>query len=139
MSGPPLLHNMSVPPRYTLRVDSPPLGGAAFRFTVKGSRWRGFYSDAPPERKALERALRKAGLPDRVGVFVPGEAPPGARELSLHAACAVLSKRSGPLYLPWRPVDPDLVPRGYPLPPGSLSLLESPYFVLVFPWNGDPS
>ena len=39
----------------------------------------------------------------------------------------------------YSPVDPDLVPRGYPLPPGSLSLLESPYFVLVFPWNGDPS
>lgn len=139
MKSPALLENMSVPPRYALKVEAPSLGGTAFRFLVRGGSWRGFWKDAPPTKELLEKALAEAGLPDRVGVFVPGEGPPGARDLPLPAACAVLSKRSGSLYLPWRAVDPDLVPRGYPLGAGTPSLLESAFFVLVFPEEGEAS
>jgi len=139
MTGPSVLENMSVPPRYALKVESPQLAGTAFRFLVRGSTWRGFWQDAPPKKEALEKALAEAGLPERVGVFVKGEGPADARNLSLAAAGAVLSRRSGSLYLPWRAVDPDLVPRGYPLGPQAPSLLESAYFVLVFPEEGEPS
>lgn len=139
MTGPGLLENMSVPPRYALKVETPRLPGTAFRFLVRGSTWRGFWQDAPPEREPLEKAVAEAGLPDRVGVFVKGDGPADARNLSLPAACAVLSRRSGSLYLPWRAVDPELVPRGYPLGPQAPSLLESAFFVLVFPEEGEPS
>ena len=70
-----ILENMSVPPRYALRVEAPQLRGTAFRFVVVGATWKGFWTDAPPEKGLLEKALAEAGLPERVGVFVKGEGP----------------------------------------------------------------
>ena len=54
----------------------------------------------------LEDALRKAGVPDRVGVFLEEDAggDPGSR-LSPAAALAVLARRSGRLYLPSRRIE----------------------------------
>ena len=61
--------------------------------------------------EALEEALRAAGVPPRVGVFVPrNEAPPrDATWLGLPACLAVLARRSGPLYLPGRRIDASLI------------------------------
>jgi hypothetical protein len=51
----------------------------------------------------LEDALRKAGVPDRVGVFLEEDVGFDTRPpLSPAAALAVLARRSGPLYLPSR-------------------------------------
>ncbi len=122
MSGTPLLHNMSVPPRSTLRVTHPHLGGESFRVGPP-EQWRGFDPSHPPLLEALERALEEDGIPDRIGVFVEGDARADSRLLSTLAAVAVLSRRSGPLYLPWRPIDPLLV--------------RPAAFVLVFPEEGD--
>jgi hypothetical protein len=58
----------------------------------------------------LEDALRRASIPDEVGVFL--EEDPGtsrARPLGPAATLAVLARRSGPLYLPARALDPSLV------------------------------
>lgn len=123
MSGTPLLHNMSVPPRYTLKVAHPPLGGSSF-WAGPPATWRGYDAARPPAGEDLELELERAGLPDRVGVFVEGDAPGGARALSGVAAAAVLSRRSGPLYLPWRLADPLAV--------------RPVAFVLVFPEEGEP-
>ena len=122
MSATPLLHNMSVPPNYTLKVARPHLGGEAF-FIGPPVHWRGFDASSPPARKDLELALGKAGVPDRVGVFVEGDVPGHAKRLPGRAAAAVLARRSGPLYLPWRAVDPLLV--------------KPAAFLLVFPAEGD--
>lgn len=122
MSGTPLLHNMSVPPRFTLRVTHPHLGGESF-WVGPPKQWTGFDPSRPAQPEALERALEEDGIPDRIGVFVEGEAREESRLLSTLAAAAVLSRRSGPLYLPWRPIDPLLV--------------RPTAFVLVFPEEGD--
>ena len=58
----------------------------------------------------LEQARQDAGVPDRLGLFVQEDTglvigallPPAA-------ALAVLARRSGPLYLPTRRLDPSLV------------------------------
>jgi hypothetical protein len=57
----------------------------------------------------LEEALRRARVPHAVGVFlgeVSGAGP--ARRLGPAATLAVLARRSGPLYLPARGLDPSL-------------------------------
>ena len=61
--------------------------------------------------EAIDRALSDAGVPRRVGVFVPrgAFAPEGATRLGFAASLAVLGRRSGPLYLPDRQVDGSLV------------------------------
>jgi hypothetical protein len=68
----------------------------------------------------LEEALRKAGVPDRVGLFFEEQ---GEQEtdplLPAAAALAVLARRSGPLYLPSRRFECSLV---HPRP-----------FILFFP------
>jgi len=60
---------------------------------------------------AVNEALRAAGVPTRVGVFVPrgATAPPRATPLGFAASLAVLGRRSGPLYLPSRQVDGSLI------------------------------
>jgi hypothetical protein len=60
---------------------------------------------------ALDAALLAAGVPQRVGAFVPrGDTPvPDATPLGFAASLAVLGRRSGPLYLPSRRVDGSLV------------------------------
>lgn len=124
MSTPALLHNWGVPPRTRVQVTRPPLGRLSFMF------------DAPKGLKALavggllpftdfEEALKAAGIPDRVGVFTGGGARSDSKPLSSAAAVAILSRRSGPLYLPWRPIDPGIV--------------RPTRFLLVFPDDGDPS
>jgi hypothetical protein len=61
--------------------------------------------------ETLGAALAAAGIPQRVGVFVPrsGSAPDGATRLGLAASLAVLGHRSGPLFLPGRRVDASLI------------------------------
>ena len=52
----------------------------------------------------LEEALREAGVPDRVGVFLDEDDRRRDRPLLPPAAAlAVLARRSGPLYLPVPP------------------------------------
>lgn len=60
---------------------------------------------------AIDVVLRRAGVPSRVGVFVPrgATAPPQATPLGFAASLAVLGRRSGPLYLPSRQVDGSLI------------------------------
>ena len=118
-----LLHNMSVPPRYWLSVRRKPLGGVAF--CVGAAKYwylREFNPASPPPREALEAALARFNVPNRVGVFLAPDGRGQAAALSFLAAAAILSRRSGPLYLPWRPIDPALV-----VPAG---------FLLVFPEEG---
>jgi hypothetical protein len=58
----------------------------------------------------LEEALRKAGVPDRVGVFLEEDVADETHPLlSPAAALAVLARRSGPLYLPSRRLECSLV------------------------------
>ena len=58
----------------------------------------------------LEDALRRAAVPDAVGVFLDeGPRASRARPLGPAATLAVLARRSGPLYLPARALDPSLV------------------------------
>jgi hypothetical protein len=77
--------------------------------------------DAPPRKgrrtrrqEDLERHLResleKAGVPDRLGVFLHEDdvAPEDAAPLGPAAALAVLARRSGPLYVPSRRLEPSL-------------------------------
>jgi hypothetical protein len=73
----------------------------------------------PPRPEDLERHLRqsleKAGVPDRLGVFIEEEEtrPEETRLLTPAAALAVLARRSGRLYLPSRRLEPSLAdPRG---------------------------
>jgi len=116
---------MSVPPRSVIQVASPGLPGRAFA-TSDPAKWRGFDPNRLPPREKLEAAFAASGLPDLVGVFTP---PPEGREVERHIgyplALAVLARRSGRLYLPWRPVYPPLLPT-------------SPLF-LVFPEDGSPA
>jgi hypothetical protein len=75
--------------------------------------------DAPPRRRRstrealdahLEEALRRASVPARLGVFL-SEDDGDADVVTLRpaAALAVLARRSGPLYLPARPLETSLV------------------------------
>jgi hypothetical protein len=63
---------------------------------------------------AIDVVLSRAGIPPRVGVFVPrgATAPPGTTCLGFVASLAVLGHRSGPLYLPSRQVDGSLIQMG---------------------------
>lgn len=128
MSGPSLLHNMSVPPRSTFQVSSPGLPGRAFR-TTPPAEWTGYDPRNPLSPARLEEAFAAVGLPDLVGVFTAVDSGidtnAGRRaeaEVGYPAVLALLARRSGHLYLPWRPVYPPLVP---PHP-----------FFLVFPEDG---
>lgn len=56
----------------------------------------------------LGTALSSAGVPDRIGLFCP-DADPSANRLEPAACLAVLARRSGPLYLPARSLEPSLV------------------------------
>ena len=115
-----LLHNMSVPPRYRLSVRRPPLGGVSFSIGP-AKYWREFNPASPPSREALEAALARFDVPDRVGVFLAGDGPGQSTALSFLAAAAILSRSSGPLYLPWRPNTSPLASSNLPTPrsPGS--------------------
>ncbi len=68
------------------------------------------------ERHFLE-ALRQEGVPDRPGVFLEPvlEVPDRTPRLSPIAALAVLSRRSGPLYIPTRRPEPSLADPRQPL------------------------
>lgn len=124
MSAPTVLHNWGVPPRTRVKVTRPPLGRLSFMFDEpKGLKALALGSLLP--FNDFEEALREAGIPDRIGVFTGGGARPDSKILSSAAAVAVLSRRSGPLYLPWRPVDATLV--------------RPTRFLLVFPDEGVPS
>jgi hypothetical protein len=58
----------------------------------------------------LEEALRKAGVPDRIGLFLEEDiAAETGPLLPPAAALGVLARRSGPLYLPSRRLEPSLV------------------------------
>lgn len=60
--------------------------------------------------RILQQALEDAGVPARLGVFLDeGRGPEGATPLAPAAALAVLARRSGPLYLPSRRLEPSLV------------------------------
>ncbi len=61
------------------------------------------------ERHLLE-ALQEAGVPDRPGIFLEPEEAVSDRPPALFpiAALAVLSRRSGPIYLPSRRLEPSL-------------------------------
>lgn len=67
----------------------------------------------PRSRQALERhleaALASAGVPASVGVFLEEPDDPSLPLLGAAAALAVLARRSGPLYLPNRRLEPSLV------------------------------
>jgi hypothetical protein len=78
--------------------------------------WLGRLRSEDMERHLLE-ALQEAGVPDRPGVFLePEEAgSEGAPALPPLAAFAVLARRSGPLYLPSRRLEPSLVDPRRPL------------------------
>ena len=74
------------------------------------SRTRGVRRRPEALERHLEQALRKAGVPDRIGLFLDEDV--GAETgplLPPSAALAVLARRSGPLYLPSRPLEPSLV------------------------------
>jgi hypothetical protein len=57
----------------------------------------------------LEEALRRASVPARLGVFLGEDDDTEAVTLGPAAALAVLARRSGPLYLPSRPLETSLV------------------------------
>jgi hypothetical protein len=96
------------------------------------SRARKFRGDAAEAvERAIAQALLLAGVPTAIGVFLPAASVAGgsqsgrARETPLDppASLAVLARRSGPLYVPARPVEPSLI------------VLER--CVLVFPGPGE--
>jgi hypothetical protein len=58
----------------------------------------------------LEQSKAAAGIPERLGIFVREDGAQGVGALlSPAAALAVLCRRSGPLYLPTRRLEPSLV------------------------------
>ena len=65
----------------------------------------------------LRESLQKAGVPDRLGVFLAEDenGSQAARILPPAAALAVLARRSGPLYLPSRRLEPSLADPRRPL------------------------
>lgn len=56
----------------------------------------------------LDNARKAAGVPDRLGVFVPDTDAATGTLLPPAAAFAVLARRSGPLYVPTRRLEPSL-------------------------------
>jgi hypothetical protein len=65
-----------------------------------------------PERFAsvCEEALKQAGVPDALGVFMPqDQQPTGLRRRSMALELALLARRSGFIYLPQRPIDASLI------------------------------
>ena len=125
MSGPALLHNMSVPPVSTFTVASPGLAGRVY-CTDSPTHWKGFDRNKLPSPEKLEASFARLRLPNLVGVFT---ATDGDRKveatIGYPAALAVLARRSGHLYLPWRPVYPPIVP--------------DTELYLVFPDDGSPA
>jgi hypothetical protein len=109
--------------------------GDEIRDQLAKRSWRAAWSLVGPSTESLERAwwfgqdpaeemerhlleaLEKAQVPDRPGVFlVPEEeVPDRPPALSPAAALAVLSRRSGPLYVPWRRLEPSLADPHSPL------------------------
>jgi hypothetical protein len=65
----------------------------------------------------MDYAIREAGLPDQIGVFLDGDERNEEGQLDTRqavclgpvATLAVLARRSGPLYLPHRPFMPSLI------------------------------
>ncbi len=120
------LRNMSVPPRATIQVKRPGFGGTVFAGSaalLKGGTSSGKKLTPPQEETLLRDALEAAGIPDRLGVFLPHEVRTGLTHLPRLAVLAVLARRSGPLYIPWRSLSPAGV--------------EPADFLLVFPEEGD--
>jgi hypothetical protein len=68
-------------------------------------------------KRHLLEELQKAGVPDRPGVFLEEEeaSPDRPPALSPAAALAVLARRSGPIYLPSRRLEPSLADPRRPL------------------------
>jgi len=123
----PWIRNMSVPPRSTILVKRPGLDGKAFAgdTALIGGGTPSENGLAPLDlEKALRDALEAAGIPDRVGVFLPKGSNHELKPLPRLASLALLARRSGPLYIPWRAL--------------SLAGVESASFLLVFPEEGDP-
>ena len=112
MSGPALLHNMPVPPVSMILVSTPGLAGRTFCTTFP-RYWKGYGPRKPPAPDELEAAFAGMGIPDLVGVFtLTGGDREAEASFDYPLALAILARRSGNLYLPWRPVYPALVPRG---------------------------
>jgi len=132
-STPHVLHNMSVPPTSRVTVSRVRLPGLRFGVDLAGAlgknggdlrdslakgTWRRVCSLVGPglERHLLAE-LQKAGVPDRPGVFLEPEesVPDRPPALPPAAALAVLARRSGPLYLPSRRLEPSLADPSRPL------------------------
>ncbi|KAA0252991.1 MAG: hypothetical protein EDX89_16425 [Acidobacteria bacterium] len=99
MSPPALLHNVGMPSGTPVNVRPPILAGLAFRWSVPRDRMV-----AKARSEAIAAALAELGVPDLVGVFLasyPGTAIPLAPGPALHG---LFQRRSGPLYLPHRPL-----------------------------------
>lgn len=110
MSGPALLHNMSVPPISTVFVVSPGLPARTFR--VEGLPGGDFFDpkDSPPAEE-LEALFGGLGLPDLAGVFTgAGQGAEPERTIGFPESLSILARRSGHLYLPWRAVYPPTNP-----------------------------
>lgn len=121
------LRNMSVPPRSTILVKRPGFEGPVFAGNaalLKGGAPSEKKLSPPQVEKLLRDALEVAGIPDRLGVFLPHEIRQGVTHLPRLAVLALLARRSGPLYIPWRSL--------------SLAAVEPRDFLLVFPEEGDP-
>jgi hypothetical protein len=92
------------------------LVGPVLTEAMEKAWWLGQDVAEDMERHLLE-SLREAGVPDRPGVFLePAEADPSlAPALPPAAALAVLARRSGPLYLPSRRLEPSLADPSRPV------------------------
>jgi hypothetical protein len=120
--------------RFVVRLDDAAgLGGSEIHDRLGKGGWRAAWTflrqrgDAPaksggrrrPEdlERHLRESLERAGVPDRLGVFLAEEesAPAAAERLSPAAALAVLARRSGPLYVPSRRLEPSLADPRRPL------------------------
>jgi hypothetical protein len=130
------LHNMSVPPTSQITLRRAAVAGRRFRVDLASGAaparlasvqrqlartgWRAVRAileaagEAPEPACAglacqLEEALVAAGVPASVGVFLEEPVDPALPVLGAAAALAVLARRSGPLYLPSRRLEPSLV------------------------------
>jgi len=119
------LRNMSVPPKSLIQVERPGLGGRAFSGAVTRSGRNSVLEGRTPEEvgNLLQEALESIGIPDRVGIFVADDSRCGSGPVPMLACLAVLARRSGLLYLPWRPL--------------CLVGVEPAKFLLVFPEEGE--
>lgn len=130
------LHNMSVPPTSAVTLRRAVVAGRRFRVDLASGAaparlasaqrqlsrtgWRaaraileaaGVAAEPAGEglSRQLEEALVAAGVPASVGVFLEEPDDPSLPVLGAAAALAVLARRSGPLYLPTRRLEPSLV------------------------------